>query len=316
MWKAFAALPELPPAKVTLGDTINHKRHLDECLCRVRAAGCAAARSTARPSLLRSHAPTPAFPSSPLLLRAQTFEEVCAGEGLAFAEDLSWANAKMGIMAVASASALLAQFYPLAFPDNIWLLGACVAVYFFLSGVLQYMVTFLDQDLVYTSQPLEGGRVARLHTRLPKGSQTYSLRVEFPVGRLVVDTRRSVGEFFREDGYLVPDLVREALEQELKEPSACEACAGKAAAAAAAAGGGGKGAAGAPVAPCTHLAPLLGKGGSGSGSGSGSSGGGGGSSGSSGGVGGGSGGGKGSAAEGGGGNPSLAGSKGGGKKKN
>ena len=230
---AFSPLPELPPAKVTLGDTINHKRHLDECLCKVRNTAHAPAllplpRSAIQRALTPTHAHTP----------LQTFEEVCSAEGLAFSEDLTWGNTKMTVMAVASASALVAQFYPLTFPDNIWLLGACVAIYFLLSGVLQYMVTFLDKDLVYTSLPLEGGRVARLHTRLPKGTQTYTLRVEFPVGTFVVDARRSVGDFYRKDGYLVPDTVRALLEQELRAPSPCPACASS-------------------QAQCTHLLPML-----------------------------------------------------------
>jgi hypothetical protein len=159
-------------------------------------------------------------------------EQVCGECGLSLTEDVSWGSTKMAVMALASLSALVAQFYPLTFPANIWLLGVCVAIYFLLSGVLQYMVLFLDKELVYTSLPSQG-QVARLHTRLPKGSQTYTFSIEFPVGTLLVDkAQRSVGEFYREDGYLVPENVKATLKQ-LLEPalkgSSREAAGGKAA---------------------------------------------------------------------------------------
>jgi len=213
---------ELPPPKCTLGDTINHKRHLDESFCKVRAClvcvekfgTCAGgfAHHFLAATIVCAFFTYPLPPPLPML--AQTFEDVCHDGGMEVHEDLAWGNTKMYIMASASTSALVAQFYPLPFPDNIWLLGVCVAIYFFLSGVLQYMVTFLDKDVIYSSAPvvLDGKpAVARLHSSLPKGSQSYTLKVEFG-SSLVVERVYSVGRFYRTDGFLVPNNVRQELE--------------------------------------------------------------------------------------------------------
>ena len=42
-----------------------------------------------------------------------------------------------GLGLLTCATALLAQFYPKPFPENYWLLVACVVVYFLLNTVLQ-----------------------------------------------------------------------------------------------------------------------------------------------------------------------------------
>jgi hypothetical protein len=145
----------------------------------------------------------------------RSFEDFFAGDAAPFEEDLSWSNLKMGIMTAASASALVAQFYPLPFPANVWLLGVCVAIYFALSGVLQFMVTFLDKDAIYASKP-SGGDVARIRTSLPRGAQTYTAVVECPPGKEVARLVESVGRYFTaKDGSLVPANVARDLHAKL-----------------------------------------------------------------------------------------------------
>ena len=46
-----------------------------------------------------------------------------------------------GLGLLTCATALLAQFYPKPFPDNYWLLVACVVVYFLLNTALQVRAT-------------------------------------------------------------------------------------------------------------------------------------------------------------------------------
>jgi signal peptidase complex subunit 2 len=171
--------PSSPRARAQ-GDTLNHKRYLDDQVVR-------------------------------------SFEDLFAGDAAPFVEDLSWSNVKMGIMTAASASALLAQFYPLPFPANWWLLGGCVVVYFALSGVLQLIVTFVDKDVVYTSKPPGVGARARIRTALPRGSQVYTAIIECPPGVEVAKLEHSVGRYYEaKDGSLVPANVARDLELELK----------------------------------------------------------------------------------------------------
>jgi hypothetical protein len=149
----------------------------------------------------------------------------------------------MAIMVVSSVSALVAQFYPLTFPANRILLGVCVAVYFFLSGVLQVMVTFLDRDVVYRSvpaaadEPAAGDR-AVLRTTLPRGSADFSLIVELPQGTEVAKMTKSVGQYFTSTGSLVPERLKKdvdaLVEVALRRAKATRKAADAAAAAAAA----------------------------------------------------------------------------------
>jgi hypothetical protein len=175
--------PALPPpssSSPSQGDSLNHKRYLDDQVVR-------------------------------------SFEDFFETDAAPFEEDLSWSNLKMGIMTAASLSALLAQFYPLPFPANVWLLGGCVAVYFALSGVLQFMVTFLDKDAIYASKPpAGGGERAWIRTSLPRGEQMYTVIVECPPGKEVARLRESVGRYFAaSDGSLVPENVARDLHARL-----------------------------------------------------------------------------------------------------
>jgi len=124
----------------------------------------------------------------------------------------------MAIMTAASVSALVAQFYPLTFPDNIWVLGVCVVIYFALSGVLQFMVTFMEKDFIYGSSPIGGCGNVVLRSSLPKGSQWYTLTAEFPKGTQVGKLVRSVGEYYRKSGFLVPESVERDIKSVLCGP--------------------------------------------------------------------------------------------------
>ena len=57
-------------------------------------------------------------------------------------------NIKLIIMFLSCVFALIAQFYPIPFPQSRPLLGLCCVVYFGLSGVFQFIVTFIDKDTV------------------------------------------------------------------------------------------------------------------------------------------------------------------------
>ena len=63
-------------------------------------------------------------------------------------------NWKLFLMTLACCFGLLAQFYPAPWPNNRMGVGVCVGAYFFISGLLQFIITFVDGELIITT--LEG----------------------------------------------------------------------------------------------------------------------------------------------------------------
>ena len=64
-------------------------------------------------------------------------------------------NQKLLLMTLACASALVAQFYPMPFPDSRALLAVCCAVYYIISTILQLIIAFIDKDMILTTYARE-----------------------------------------------------------------------------------------------------------------------------------------------------------------
>ena len=65
-----------------------------------------------------------------------------------FQPNYFWENLKLFLMFLSCVFAMIAQFYPIPFPDSRPLLGFCCAMYFILSTVLQGMITYIDKDII------------------------------------------------------------------------------------------------------------------------------------------------------------------------
>ena len=74
---------------------------------------------------------------------------------LGFDEHFYWDNIKLGLMVVACAFAMVAQFYPMPFPESRPLLGVCCVSYFLASTIIQLIVSYVEQDAILTTQPHE-----------------------------------------------------------------------------------------------------------------------------------------------------------------
>ncbi|GMI12542.1 hypothetical protein TrRE_jg1844, partial [Triparma retinervis] len=119
----------------------------------------------------------------------ETLTEALSESNVGLYEDLTLENFKIGTMVVACAFAMVAQFAPLPFPDSRLLLGLCCAAYFACSGALQFAVTFVEKDLVYTSQPFDnGGKDCVLKAHSSLGSSRTLRRASSKVRR-----RRGIG---------------------------------------------------------------------------------------------------------------------------
>lgn len=130
-------------------------------------------------------------------------------------EEYSWDNLKLMIMFAACVSACVAQFVPIPFPESRPILGICGALYFLLSGVLQFITTFIDKDAILLTKPVEnapktntdmGKYGMRIRSQLPRFSEWYTVIVQFQLEDKnavspYVDQTWSVGQFFDKEGY-------------------------------------------------------------------------------------------------------------------
>jgi len=61
-------------------------------------------------------------------------------------------NWKLGLMFLACLFALGAQFCPIPFPESRLIVGACCASYFLLSGIVQYIISFIDCERILSTR--------------------------------------------------------------------------------------------------------------------------------------------------------------------
>jgi signal peptidase complex subunit 2 len=167
-----------------------------------------------------STAPPP--PTRPVLYEAITYKRILddtlhsyVEAPASLEEDLSYHNFKIVIMALSSISALIAQFYPIPFPGNRLILLVCVVVYFALSGVYQFLVTFIDRDSISTFKTKTKGEKKEvvLRSTLHKYSDEYTAILECPSGKEVAKFTRSIGNYFTKDGEYAESLFKRDVEK-------------------------------------------------------------------------------------------------------
>jgi hypothetical protein len=96
---------------------------------------------------------------------------------------------------VACLFAMVAQFYPMPFPDSRPLLGTCCVAYFASSTILQFIVTYVEKDCIMTTLPVNleqdsrsenisnktragGSTGLRINTIFPRFSYDYTVSIQ------------------------------------------------------------------------------------------------------------------------------------------
>merc|ERR1719454_1658385 len=82
-----------------------------------------------------------------------------------FTEDHFWSNVKLLLLSGASIVALVAQFYPMPFPDSRTLLAVCCVLYLVFNVVLQVITWFVEQDKIAVMRTKVGADGLRLVVR-------------------------------------------------------------------------------------------------------------------------------------------------------
>ena len=129
-------------------------------------------------------------------------------------EDYYLDNIKLALMVAACSFAMVAQFaekmFNVPFPESRFLLGGCCCCYFVLSGILQLITTFIDQDAILLTLPKSTSKNKdlkdhgiRVRTQFPRFSEFFTVVLEYQKKENSphVEQTWSVGQFFDKEGF-------------------------------------------------------------------------------------------------------------------
>lgn len=120
-----------------------------------------------------------------------------------YAPNFSWENFKLFLMFLSCVFAMIAQFYPMPFPDSRLLLAVCCALYFIISTVLQMIVVFIDKDTILFLKPKEGfnDHEIRVRTNFPRFQEFFTVIIQGKDEKSPATTAKMyVGKYFTSKG--------------------------------------------------------------------------------------------------------------------
>jgi signal peptidase complex subunit 2 len=177
-------------------------------------------RPRARPALPAAYVKTTVLGDTATMKRLldDHVAEVFQGE-LRYEEDVALSNIKLIVGFAGVGAALVSHVYPKPFPHNWWVLLACCAWYFAMSGILQFLLSYVELEAFLQLKPhTKGGAGRNIASSLPRFSDKFSLAITpLPHGSLsmwsapkfrhkpggepgVHAAEVSVTKFFDEDG--------------------------------------------------------------------------------------------------------------------
>ena len=125
--------------------------------------------------------------------------------------------------------AMIAQFAPLPFPESRPVLGVCGSLYFILSGILQLVTTYIDQDAILWTTACqtykEKPAAVCVRSNFPRFSEFYTVSLEYVLkdekGNVLhnppITTQTwSVGKFFDKEGYFYEAGIMEETKKVLQ----------------------------------------------------------------------------------------------------
>ena len=143
-------------------------------------------------------------------------------------------NIKLALMFLSCVFAMVAQFYPKPFPENRPILGVCCAAYFILSTILQFIISYIDVDMVMTTLDKKeyNGDDEKSFKTLPaivvrtdfqKYQEWFTLKVHYTtdksdakVNKRISVAKMYVGKYFTEAGEFCEDVYVKDLKTHIK----------------------------------------------------------------------------------------------------
>ena len=134
-------------------------------------------------------------------------------------EDNSLNNITLLLGILCCTAAAVAHFYPIPFPDNRSFLLGCVIAYIVFNSILQYLLSYVQQNRILKTQKNDKGEIFEVSTSLVKYSPEFTITLVIttepkkssPVVKRIEKTF-SVCEFFEEDGTFVRQNLNRSLE--------------------------------------------------------------------------------------------------------
>lgn len=114
--------------------------------------------------------------------------------------DYSIDNLKLFLMALACGFALYAQFFTKPFPESRFVLGVCFVMYFFLSGVLQAILYFIDKEIILRIKSIKQDsknnkiKEGTLSSSFPRYQEFYTLTFQLKSNQTTKNNKNDTNE--------------------------------------------------------------------------------------------------------------------------
>lgn len=119
-------------------------------------------------------------------------------------------------MIICTIFSLIAQFYPIPFPENKFLLTVCGLSFFFFYGILNFVLYFIEGDFIFHGSL--NGKELRVKSKMKRYDEFYSLCLDVD-GVEVSCIRSSVGNYYSPSGLIDLSSVRSTVEELLSSIS-------------------------------------------------------------------------------------------------
>jgi len=138
-------------------------------------------------------------------------------DNLEYQEDHSLSNIKLGLGALGCVLAVVAHFYPIPFPANKNILITCAACYFISSGILQYIASYLQQDVILFTKPAKARKALEISSHMNKFDPKYTLTIKYKGGKSHTTFTKPITEWFTVEGVLADDVFTKQVKLALSQ---------------------------------------------------------------------------------------------------
>jgi signal peptidase complex subunit 2 len=141
-------------------------------------------------------------------------------------EDLTLSNYKLALGGLSCLVAIASHVYPAPFPENAFVLKACVVSYIVLSVLLQYVAFYMEGNTILTTRPTQRGKKLikplNVKTYFPKCDEQFTVQVTTTQGKPVSrSVTSSIGRWFQPDGTFIRESFISDLDQLFKTVEDC-----------------------------------------------------------------------------------------------